>query len=90
MNEMVVALEDLSLDLMAESSKLALAHGKMCAIVEVGTECSGGAEEEYPNSLRGEGTLGRLKESFLEGVSQELIREKLEGTSHWAMWKRAF
>lgn len=69
MNEMVMALEDLSLDLMAEASKLALAHGKMCAIVEVDTECSGGAEEEHPNSLGGGGTLGKLKESFLEGIS---------------------
>lgn len=64
MNEMVVALEDLFLDLMAEASKLALAHGKMCAIVEVGTECSVGAEEEHPNSLGEEVHLGSSKRVF--------------------------
>lgn len=40
-------------DLLAESRELALAHSKMYALaeVEVGSECSRGAEEEYTNSL---------------------------------------
>lgn len=60
-------------DLLAESRELALAHSKMYAMVEVevGMECSGGAEEDHLNSLPlGErSTFERLKKSFLEGVS---------------------
>lgn len=72
---------------MAGSSKLASAHSKMCTIVEVDIECSG---DEHPNSLEEGNTLGRLKETFLEGVSQVLILERLVGTNHWAVWKRSF
>lgn len=53
---------------MAESSKLALAHNKMCAIVDVCTECSGAAEEEHLNSSPGRGALGGSKR-VLERVS---------------------
>lgn len=58
-------------DLLAESRELALAHSKMYAAaeVEVGSECSGGSEEEHPNSLGEGGTFGRHKESILEGIS---------------------
>lgn len=51
---------------MAEASKLALAPSKGCTVVEVRTECSGGAEEEHPDSLKEGNTLGRPKETFLK------------------------